>query len=294
MITGFLFISKIINHDVCWPIFFKARFFRIYPLYFLAIFLVSVLVFDQSDLKLQVDVGNLMLEYIKWILFHGETINGVEESTLMLAGVIWTLKYEWLFYFSLPFIAFFIKHLGWSAGLLLVLLALFLFMWPVTLKSFDSKYFILFACGGVAAYLLNGGFLERISKLRFLSPLMGLLLIAIILYPIPLDLVHVILMACFFILVISGADFFGLLASKSAVVLGEISFSVYLLHGFCLYLLFTHFVLVDIAEVSLNQFSLLMPLICSFIVLVSAATYLVVEKSCIEVGRHWAFSRFSR
>lgn len=117
MITGFLFTSIIKNRSdesgVNWINIYKSRFFRITPLYALAIIIVSIVAFYKTGFSVNVDIKLLITQYVRWLVFHGSVINDYAETRRILAGVDWTLKYEWLFYFSLPFLYFVIKRGRW-------------------------------------------------------------------------------------------------------------------------------------------------------------------------------------
>ena len=92
----------------------------------------------------------LLKEYVKWFVFHGSTINGFDETKRIIAEVDWTLKYEWLFYVSLPLAAIGLKFR--FGGVLMLLLCMGLFVFPVQVKQFNTAYFILFAIGGLVAW----------------------------------------------------------------------------------------------------------------------------------------------
>lgn len=75
-------------------------------------------------------------------------------------------------------------------------------------------------------------------------------------------------------------------------MLGEISFSIYLLHGAVLYVLFTQLELLDFRHTALDQFSLLMPLVCVLVVFMFAIAYLLIERPFMQVGRRFIISYF--
>jgi peptidoglycan/LPS O-acetylase OafA/YrhL len=77
---------------------------------------------------------------------------------------------------------------------------------------------------------------------------------------------------------------FGLLRTRAALVLGECCYGIYLTHGILLFLLFTH------GGALTNLFAtpflpLLMPLVALVLVLLTAATYLLVERPGMKAGR---------
>jgi peptidoglycan/LPS O-acetylase OafA/YrhL len=66
----------------------------------------------------------LGIDLLKWFLFIGEEVNGYSDRRRIIAGVDWTLSYEWLFYISLVFVFSLIKH----KVLLLAFIALVIFL----------------------------------------------------------------------------------------------------------------------------------------------------------------------
>lgn len=96
MITGFLFISKIIKDDgkTNWFKLYESRFFRIFPLYIFVVLIVTLVAFSDSKFKLNVSSLELVKQYLQWGIFHGGVINNFSETSKVIAGVDWTLKYE--------------------------------------------------------------------------------------------------------------------------------------------------------------------------------------------------------
>jgi len=67
MITGFLFISRILDrsYKIYWLRFFESRLFRIYPLYIFLLLIVTVIVFTETGFQLQVTKGQLLSQYLE-------------------------------------------------------------------------------------------------------------------------------------------------------------------------------------------------------------------------------------
>jgi len=293
MITGFLFVSKIINNSdkIDWLKLYESRIFRIMPLYVFAIIVITFFVFLGSDFKLEVNWSQLINQYMRWGVFHGSNINGFENTQKIIAGVEWTLKYEWLFYISLPIIAYSIWRLKKIGGIVLIATCLYLFIYPIQIIDFSSSNFILFAIGGITSYIYKyHNVCSKIIRNKQVSFLTCSVFFISVFYPHTLNGVHIILLSLFFILVVLGNDMFGLLSLKSSILLGEISYSIYLLHGAILYTVFTVFDIVDINVVSLNEYLILMPLIAILVVLFSSITYLLIERPCMNLGRLYYFS----
>lgn len=91
------------------------------------------------------------------------------------------------------------------------------------------------------------------------------------------SLLQMIMVATIFTLLANGYDFFGALSNKGLKILGDISYSIYLIHGIVLYLIFTQFHLFDFSK-DLAEYYLYFPLIFMTVVLSSLITYLLIEK----------------
>ena len=288
LITGFLFISKLLNakNGVDWVRLFESRFFRIVPLYLLSVAFITVIVFINTGLQLESSFGHLLYEFARWFFYVGDTINSFADTGKINAGVDWTLRYEWLFYVLLPVIYLFVGAKKWWPPLLLFVVTLCLYLFPVKGFLIDSKFFLMFGLGGATAYLVNS---QWVSKAQMQSGWVSLLALGLALggffHPKVLSFSHVVIIGAFFMLVALGNDLFGLLKLKGSLLLGEISYSIYLLHGIVLYVVFTVFPVIDVSGMTYGQFSWLLPVVAVIAVLVSAATYLLIEKPMIDYGR---------
>lgn len=293
MITGFLFIPRILERRNVqfWFKLYESRVFRIYPLYLLALVILSAVAFARSNYELQVAPMELAKEYIRFGLFLGHRINDVPQTTRVIAGVDWTLKYEWFFYLSLPILGLIITRFAKVGVWALLILSVVFFFYPVVLYRIDTMYLIFFAVGGLASYLHRQEFVaEDRMKNKFISVLTLLAVIGAVFYPTMFDIYHVAIISLFFILVALGNDLFGVFSLKSSALLGEISYSIYLLHGVILYFAFTVCNVVEIRSYSLQDYLLLMPILTVVLVLGTAVTFLTIEKPGMDLGRKYIFS----
>lgn len=292
MVTGFLFITRLINSDkqVDWYKLIESRLFRIFPLYLFAFLIILIVVAVETGFELNVELHTLAVEVLRWLVFYGAPINDFINTKIIIAGVDWSLKYEWIFYFSLPLISILLSR-GWLFVFLLNFLLLFLFVYPVTFYSINTKYFLLFSIGGFAAYLCKN---LKSNQMNFDNPYISsvcmLALVFSIFYPNTLDLYHIVSMTVFFVLIALGNNLFGLFSLKCSILLGEISYSIYLLHGVLLYLIFSLFNIADLSQVSFHLYLMTMPIACSFILLISCATFLFIEKPGVAVGKKYYLS----
>ncbi len=293
-ITGFLFISKILKDSgkINWIEFYESRIFRIYPLYIFSIIIITIIIFS-SNLKLEVSLGEIIKGYTQWLTFHKPSGIGNKflDTKLVIGGVDWTLQYEWLFYLFLPMIAIAIVRLGRFGGLFLFVACVYLFNKPMQIDSLDTTFLIFFAVGGLSAYL-NKYYKtpNSIIKSKLISSLAALALAFAIFRPITFDLVHVVMISLFFIPIALGNDLFGLFSLPSSRLLGEISYSIYLLHCIVLYLAFSVFNVAVIKNISLQEYLFFMPVICVVVILISAITFVSIEKPSIDFGRKYPLS----
>lgn len=292
MITGFLFVSKLLKDQgkTDWLKLFKSRFFRIFPLYLFSLFIITMVVFYKQKFELHVEPIALIKDYIKWLIFYGGSINGFTETKQIIAGVDWTLKYEWLFYISLPFIAQIIR-LGKVASIVVLIICFCEFLFPTSKMSISSAYFILFAVGAICAYLAQTELAKnKIFSSHLFSIFSTCLLVCSLVYPSTFSLMHITIMSMFFFIIALGNNMFGLLSSRASILLGELSYSIYLLHGAVLYLSFSVFNISPLDTVSIYEYLFFMPLLCILVIMTSVLTYLFIEVPYINYGKYHFFS----
>ncbi|MFK4751340.1 acyltransferase family protein [Oceanobacter antarcticus] len=293
IITGFLFISKIIKVDgkVNWIRLMETRFFRIFPLYFLMVILISLVVYLRGGFEF-FNFHDVFSDYLLWLVFLGGDINSFSGTNLIIAGVDWTLRYEWFFYLLLPLISFLIYRV---VGVFLLFFAflIFLFFSPVVF-GLNSKYFVLFYIGGGVAFLFHK-FGDYISRLNFLNSKAFSLFLVLIIYLVltnrnSMGVFQMFLMGLLFFFIAAGSSIFGVLNSRYSILLGEISYSIYLLHGFVLYLFFGFFV--NPESYTIFQYSLFMPVVALIVVFLSVFSFKYIESPFVSLGHNGYFSRF--
>jgi peptidoglycan/LPS O-acetylase OafA/YrhL len=286
MITGFLFFSRIVNQDqkISWLKLYKSRVFRIYPLYLFVLTLISLVVFYNSDFVLNTSFSSVVKDYVRWGLFLGGTINDFSETKQIIAGVDWTLKYEWLFYLSLPLLYLAYKVLEWGL-IATALLTVVLFLYPISIPFISSSFFIYFTAGAMISQFAKK--VENLVEKRhsMVSAFSVLIIAVVLIYPNSLDLIHILLMSVLFLFIAAGNNMFKSFSSKASIVLGEISYSIYLTHGIVLYILFSGENGKEIALLSIEKYALLMPLVSVVVVLFSSLTFLLIEKPGIDLGK---------
>ncbi len=240
-ITAFLFTTKILKSttDFNWGLYLKSRFYRLFPMYFTVTCVIFILIGYYTQMKLNTSIGELISNSTSWIGFTVAgtlDINGFQNSYLMNSGASWTLPYEWMFYFLLPFLA-----LGMGKKVKAKTLLLFLVLLGSTLylNQASIRHFMPFIGGIVVAILLQ----KNTFSTGLQKPMMNYIAVALLLLsvcffdsgrkPIPL-----IATSLFFLLIASGNSIFGLLSHPLSRKFGQITYSVYLVHGTLLFIIF--------------------------------------------------------
>jgi peptidoglycan/LPS O-acetylase OafA/YrhL len=244
MITAFLFTSKIVTAErgkIDWIRLYVGRLTRLFPMYAVAVGLMWLMAWQLAAWRLQVPLLELGQEALGWATFTIPgtlPVNGNPDANLLMAGVTWTLPYEWWFYLSLPLIALIARRtrLSWWVGFAAVSVLLTQVGYNLVLVS------IWPFLGGVA-----GAFAARIPAIRKVAGhwSSGLVVIAcigsaVIFFPTAYTPPATALYSVAFILIASGSSVFGLLTSPASRMLGETTYSIYLIHGLLLTVLFRY------------------------------------------------------
>jgi peptidoglycan/LPS O-acetylase OafA/YrhL len=107
MITGFLFWDKLLRGRTAridWTRLYLSRFLRVVPMYLVLLVLVLLTVGVVTRFHWQEPPGAVLKEIGRWLLFKVKTVPAFNncDDTKFMAGMVWTLAYEWLFYLALP------------------------------------------------------------------------------------------------------------------------------------------------------------------------------------------------
>jgi len=89
---------------------------------------------------------------------------------------------------------------------------------------------------------------------------------------------QVIFTSLFFIPIAYGNTLFGLLKQNASILLGEISYSIYLLHGLVLYFLFSVMNVINIGALNFSMYVLMLSLVGVIVIAFSTVTFLLIEK----------------
>jgi peptidoglycan/LPS O-acetylase OafA/YrhL len=246
MITAFLFWGQLLraNGRPSWVALYTGRIFRIGPLYLAAVAVVLATVAVETGFRLHESPGALAQEVLPWLslgLLKLPDINGYPHTKLLLAEVTWTLAWEWIFYLSLPVLALCARRKGWHLrfvlGAILACQAYLHLAHGGPHKDLVA-YAMLFLLGMLTASLRHEGWQARLPDV-WSSMLVVLLLVTIFFFGNPtVNTLSQVMIGAILYLVISGCSLFGLLRTRAAIRLGDISYGIYLLQGLALALVF--------------------------------------------------------
>lgn len=281
MITAFLFFSKVLTtkkEGIDWGNFLVSRFMRLVPLYGFVMLIMLIVVGYLSNGVLNEPVYSVLKTAVKWTLFTvfgGPDLNGVKETSIILAGVTWSLPYEWFFYLALPVLS-------------------------LATRNFVPLPYLLLSCGGIAVFAMLGlnvtilmsflggigaSFLVKKDGFRCFARTNTASIIIIIclattigFYSTAYSAVPLLLLSIAFALIASGNNLFGILVCTPARVLGEMAYSIYLLHGIVLFIVFTFIVGSPVSkEMSYFDHWLLITAITPVLLLISFVTFKIIE-----------------
>ncbi len=299
MVTGFLFYGKLLDENgrPDWIRLYIGRLARIAPLYLAALALMLATIAISSP-HLHVSLRELARQVGSWLLLgYGRQvdINGYRDTWTLDAGVTWTLHYEWLFYAALV-------PLGWVVGrarsrtapLTLAALAACLAWAAVTPASeLPPTWPVLLSMFGVG---MSCAVVERSRRRPAAGGPAGALLVLVALgatfaFPGLYGFATTVLLGTAFSLIVLGNTLFGLLTSRAATRLGDISFGIYLLQAPALAAVFA------VAPVGLKRSppGFWVCVFASVVLLVAAASlaHILVEKPGIAAGR-WIADQLGR
>jgi peptidoglycan/LPS O-acetylase OafA/YrhL len=295
MITGYLFWGRMIAERgrPDWVRLYIGRIFRIGPLYLFAIAVMLAIVGWRTGFHAALPLSVIARQIFPWAILGvyggGPDVNGYAGTGILLAGITWTLAFEWKFYVSLILTALAARnartHLPFAAiGLIFCLGKLYLAPGSIQNPTGASCAALFFA-GMVCASLERRGLAVRLIGIAGTAIVAGLLCGVALIFTGIYGTGPILLLGGVFFLIVCGANLSGLLSSKPARRLGDISYGIYLLQGLVLTLVYS------VEPVRL--FALASPgghwLVtcgCAVILLaVAAATHSWIERTGIDLGK---------
>lgn len=289
MLTAFLFWDRVLRErgQIVWSRFFVARIMRLVPVYLVAIGLVTLMVFAVSGWALHEPVGALLHHIAAWAVFTITglpDINGLSDTWRLTAGVTWSLRFEWIFYVALPLLGFLLARTKqyWAATVSLLGILLYLVVGHFTLAA-DGVKFLPFLGGFVAAYWIRSPHLVGIGKAWY-GGLFSWVAVLLLLFAARRGFHPITLCLLTGVFVVATCDnpWLSVLRRPVLLFLGRISYSVYLLHGFCLWCVFRtgwpgkDSPILDMA---------VLIAMAGAVVFVSSLTYRFVEEPGLRLGR---------
>ncbi|KFA59933.1 hypothetical protein A9G34_02345 [Gilliamella sp. Choc4-2] len=285
MITGFLFFDQLLRNKGKINIikFFIKRFFRIAPLYYFVIALVFITVFltgipEFPTLKKEIQA------FLSWTTFglsNIKTISALIPTSLVVAGVLWTLAIEWKFYACVPILSIFTRTKLTAILFVFCGIAITIVLFNLG-KIKDIRLFLPFFFGMLASLFVNN-YLIPLKSGIIKSPITSLFILVFFLFAVfklqfgYSGLIFQSALGLIFILIASNNSVFGLLKSKIFITLGKLSYSFYLIHGLVLFLI--NGVIMKSGNFLLNSLvSMLITL------LISIFTYYFIERIGINFG----------
>lgn len=189
------------------------------------------------------------------------------------ANVTWTLVYEWALYASLPLIWILNKATGMKATRAIPIMILFISFYGISQFNYRLGVFIsFFAAGALVKDIVSLGLVKKCLLLELISICTFILSFVSAYYSDPFAYQCLVLYTMFFFTIASGATWFGLLTCRGFVILGNASYSIYLLHSIVWFVAFRATDGYDI-KISYVIYSLTFMLMC----LLSVITYRKIE-----------------
>jgi Predicted acyltransferases len=290
MITSFLFVSKLIKSNVNfnWRNFFIARGMRLMPMYYFSLAIIILTVLILTNWKMNVGKIDFVSSIFQWIIFgiaSSASINNVDFTNLINAGILWTLPFEWLFYFSMPLLGLLLlknKPGILYIGLSIVFSAIIIYDFHPS----QMHYLYAFLFGAVAPFLLKYTKAEKHAGSILISFLIIICIILIAQFRTNESMTCKILIGIVFTCVALGNSIFGILKNSAIKLLGDISYSTYLLHGIILFYVFHFGFGIEVAKaLSPVKFWVIIFLITPILVFVSFLTFKYIEKPAIEFSK---------
>ena len=254
------------------------------PNIYFSLILLLIIVAIQSDFIIKTSHEELMKSMAHWALFalhDSPDINQLPQTSIINAGVIWSLSYEWLFYFSLPLFAFLLSPAkSQFLWLMLSMGFISIFFWA---QGFMPYPLLAFAFGVIPAFL---------KKYRAYSPqinqnfanilIIGLLALLCTSYH-PYSITNMMILAAIFFTITLGSDVFGFLKNPIFQFLGDISYSTYLLHGILLYAFFNLVLGIGFtAKLSSMEYSMYIVFLTPLLVLISYLCFRYIESPFLK------------
>lgn len=291
MITAFLFWSKLLDarqQPIDWSRLYLSRALRLGPLYLVAVACVILLAFARAGFHLREAPALVAEQVAQWLLFTIPGIapvNGFTE-TVPLAGAVWSLPYEWLFYACLPLGAFCLRTRPPLRWVIASLAAVVILVMVMPLIRFPVLY--AFA-GGIAAAGLVRIAAVRTMLARGVWGAIAILCLATTctLFPTAYTAPAMLLLAGSFLIIACGNSLYGILEWPASIALGEMAYSLYLLHSLVLFVTYRLLLVESAATCSPLEHWVIVLCQVPVLILICFATFRLVEKPGMDAVPRW-------
>lgn len=275
-ITGFLFFKKIISQglEIDWKIFYISRLKRLAPLYIafcLCVIIVGIMIAGLGAVN-----GSALTSAAKLLTFGfmgGKFTIGDYDSGY-ITPILWTLPYEWKFYFSIPVIAVICS----SKKTLLVSTALVAAIYICISISDNFNVWVFFLSGGLAAYLDK--FKSPVaSSVASISFYIVAVLVMLTMFSHEIDkygAFRAVTTTILFICAIIGKPL--ILRLKGLIYAGEISYGIYLFHLMVIFI-FNHLTSKHLLGENITGYEVLalVSAYCAALTLITSLTFKYIE-----------------
>ncbi len=300
MATGLVFYPRILAgvRATSWTSVYVARVFRIMPLVVFSVAIVTLIIMLRTG---AMPNPSYVGAVARWISTWAEVpLLGYPDSGRINAYVLWSLKYEWLFYLLLlPLSAAAmdgVRSRDWPswlvpAGLLAGSLAIRLTSRWTGISGDFLLYLPLFAVGMLAFEMqMRPRIRQALDQPWVAAAAVAAVAVGAVTTQFPYG-ASLPLFGFLFVCVACGNNVLGLLSTRGARVLGECSFGLYLLHGIVLDVLF-----VDgrglIAALPTVALPVLLLLAVAIVVPLTALAFVLIERPAIGLGKSAARRTF--
>lgn len=236
MVSSYLFCSSLIERKGALDLvrFFESRTVRIVPLYMMMVGATVFSAFYLTDFELLVSPVKLLKSVARIGMFDFVTTYDINTVNIrVFIGQIWSLKYEWMLYLTLPVLTVFMRMTGrvWPlfAGLFLIAIC--------------DPLFSFFLAGAAAAKLVEKN--TPFQKAAWQIAGVAGLLIVLFGFHGSRGWTQAALLTPFLVAVLQGERGFRLLAMTPLRRLGTMSYGIYILHPFGLWIIRSLIVRVD-------------------------------------------------
>ena len=241
MITGFLFWSKLIDgraRPLDWRRLYVSRVLRLTPLFVFTVVLLWMTALATTGLRLQVSAPRAILESLQWLTF---TVAGMPDlnraPTSLIGGAAWSLPYEWWFYLSLPLAGLPMRLRPPPAWAALGIAGTMSGVWWISGRA-GWPIAAAFLGGIASSFLARQPGVCRAARHWAASVVCIAALAGATRFPTAFAPAAILLLSLAFAIVTCGNTLFGVLEWRTARGLGEMAYSIYLLHGIVLFVVF--------------------------------------------------------